>query len=1115
MDSPDRRPPALVRSGGPLGALPALSGAARRALAGIAALSALTAVSVVTQALALAQVVAAIVGGRSWSPEWLGVLAGAVVVRALVTWATQVVAARAAAGTKAELRASLVDSAVRRGPEWIAARGPAELTALGTRGLDALDAYFAQYLPALVSAVVLPVAVGFAILLADPLSAVLVAVTVPLIPVFAILVGKYTQGRVGALADAEERLSGRLLELIKALPVLIAFRRADAQVTAVRTVSEKHRAATMATLRVAFSSAVVLELVSTLSVALVAVGIGLRLVGGDLGLATGLFVLVLAPECYLPLRAAGAAHHASEDGVEAVRRVADVLVDAPDGGHPMPRGEVKLTGLRVARRDMIPVTCTVRPGEITRLDLPSGAGKSTAIAALLGFASPCDGRITVADVELTDADLVAWRRSIAWVPQRPAFTGATVADELELAVPEALTSEIAELSVALGINALLGRGTAELSTGERQRVAVARALLRVRHGAWLLVLDEPTAHLDPRHAAAVQAQVRQAADAGVAVLLASHRATAAGEGPARTGSSSADVRSAREPGRARLRALISGRLLMAALLGTLALAAGVALTATSAWLIATASERPSILTLSVAIVGVRAFGLAKAGLRYAERLTSHDAALRTATTLRERLWRKVIHLGAAAPQPAEAARRLVDDVTTVRDLTPRVLMPPLIAAGVSLLAIAVQWTVLPAAGLALLAAVLVAGLIAPWLTVRLDNRSTAARTGDRRVVAARMLTLFDAAPDLLAYGADKSVRAELAALDADLTRRARRQAFGAGAGAGLVVLATGLAALTGAWLGTGSGVLVAVLALVPLALTEALAPLPAAAQHLSALRTALTSITLPNRDERPAFEAVSAPGAVVESPAPLRDEQPRPALAMTAASGSRRTSGAVVGVAGRLSVVDRSAEQLPCTTPPPVVELVGVDVRWPGAGQPALRDLTITIPKGAHVAVVGESGAGKSTLLALLLGFLDPERGTAHRPERVAWCPQEPHLVATTVRENLRLADPAATDAELADALRAACLPTWADRLDVELGAGGSGTSGGEATRIALARALLTRDADLVLLDEPTAHLDVPTARKLLAGLKERLAGRTVLHVTHRPEEAADADLVLDLSRRT
>ncbi len=194
------------------------------------------------------------------------------------------------------------------------------------------------------------------------------------------------------------------------------------------------------------------------------------------------------------------------------------------------------------------------------------------------------------------------------------------------------------------------------------------------------------------------------------------------------------------------------------------------------------------------------------------------------------------------------------------------------------------------------------------------------------------------------------------------------------------------------------------------------------------------------------------------------------------------------------------------------VLLDGVDVWWPGAAEPSLRDVTLDLPQGATVAVVGPSGAGKSTLLALLLGFLPARTGHAKIPDRVTWCPQEPQLVSTTIRENLRMADPHADDAALRTALRLAGLDAWTDRLDTLVGTGGAAVSGGEAHRLALARALVAAPrADLVLLDEPTAHLDVPTADAVLDRLRGALAGRTVIHVTHRPAEAADADLVLEV----
>jgi len=354
-------------------------------------------------------------------------------------------------------------------------------------------------------------------------------------------------------------------------------------------------------------------------------------------------------------------------------------------------------------------------------------------------------------------------------------------------------------------------------------------------------------------------------------------------------------------------------------------------------------------------------------------------------------------------------------------------------------AVAVQSAILPAAGLALAIAVAAAGLGAPAVALAVDRHATRALAEGRRRVAAKVLTLLEAAPDLIAFGAHHAHRADLAREDAELARKARRQALSAGAANALIILALGAASTVSIGLaGNVDPLLLPVLALVPLALTETLTQLPAAAQHLAPLRAAHTYRPTP-----PAHPV--ATGAL---------------------------------------------------------ELQHVDVRWPGAITPTLRDITLGIGPGTHLAVVGPSGAGKSTLLALMAGLLPAERGTVRLP-KTAWVPQEPHLVATTLRENLRIANPEATDDQLREALHRAEIGTWTNRLDHDP----TTASGGEAQRIALARALLA-DADLLLLDEPTAHLDEPTARRILTSLE----GRTVVHVTHRPEEAARADAILELT---
>ncbi|MFQ6273478.1 thiol reductant ABC exporter subunit CydD [Kutzneria viridogrisea] len=1061
---------------GPLGALPGLSRSARRALVTCAVLAVLTAAALVAQAWALATLLASVAAGHTDQVGGpLALAAAAVLARAVLSWATETAAARAAAGAKEELRARALDRALDLGPEWIAERGSAELTVLSTKGLDALDAYFTKYLPALVTAAVVPALVGACILVADPTSALLIALTVPLIPLFAALIGKFTEHRAARAADATARLSGYLLELVRALPVLTAFRRAPAQAEAVRKVGEQHRKATGATLRVAFLSAFALETVATLSVALVAVDIGLRLVAGSLGLATGLLVLILAPECYLPLRAAGAAFHASEDGVEAVRRVAEIGTRDHEGTAEAGTGAIVVRGLGVRRRDRLApedLSFTLRPGQIHRLDSPSGAGKSTTLAVLLGFVRPDAGQVTVDGVDLSTVDLSTWRRQLAWMPQRPVFSADTVRAELDL-----IGGDILGAASRVSAEPLVDRPLAELSTGERQRVALVRALLRIEQGARWLLLDEPTAHLDPATAARVMSVITEVAASGVGVLLATHRIADQDQPAPPTAPVLAASRPSTGQVRARVRDLVSWRLLAGAALGVAAVGCGIALTATAAWLIARAAQQPPILTLSVAIVAVRTFGLGKGVLRYVERLVTHDAAFRLGGELRVRLWQAVVRLGPArttALRRTDGVQRLVDDTDAVRDLVPRVLIPPLVGGLVAIGAVVLESAVLPAAGLALGIGLLVAGVAGPAVALLVERRASTALAAGRRDVAAKVLVLFDAAADLIAYGTHRLRRSELAAADSALAATARRQAFGAGAAGAVVTAAIGAATVACAWLAASAvaagqldPVLAPLVVLVPLAAAEAVAGLPVAAQQWGALRSAHQRVTELLGD---------------------RPERDRPDMGLRDAP-----------------------------VPGEHLHLHEVTARWPGAGAPALTGVTLgPIRPGTHVAVVGPSGAGKSTLLALLLGFLPAEQGELRLPGRVSWCPQEPQLVSTTIRENLRLGDPAASDQALREALVAAELPGWAHRLDVVLGAGGATVSGGEAQRLALARALLRAEhADLVLLDEPTAHLDEPTARVLLDRLRDRLAGRTVVHVTHRPEEAELADLVIEVSLGT
>ncbi|MYX88093.1 MULTISPECIES: thiol reductant ABC exporter subunit CydD [unclassified Streptomyces] len=514
--------------------------ATRFFLAAVVVLGALGAGLVIAQAMLLAELIVSSFEQRFDTGDLttpLLLLVAVALGRALVSWLTELAAHRASAAVTSELRMRLVERAGQLGPGWLGDRRTGSLIALATRGVDALDDYFARYLPQLGLAVVVPVAVLARIVTEDWVSAAIIVVTLPLIPLFMALIGWATQSRMDRQWGLLSRLSGHFLDVVAGLPTLKIFGRAKAQAESIRRITHDYRRATLRTLRIAFLSSFALELLATLSVALVAVTIGMRLVHGDMDLYTGLVILVLAPEAYLPLRQVGAQYHAAAEGLAAAEEVFAVL-ETPvphTGTQAPPAGALAFEGVtvRYPGRDAPAVreaTFTVEPGETVALVGPSGCGKTTLLQAALGFVAPAEGRVTVGGTDLAEVDRELWHQRIAWVPQRPQLFAGTVAENVRLARPDASEAEVARAleqagarefvaGLPAGAETELGEDGAGLSAGQRQRVALARAFLADRP---VLLLDEPTASLDGASEEAVVEAVRRLA-VGRTVLLVVHR----------------------------------------------------------------------------------------------------------------------------------------------------------------------------------------------------------------------------------------------------------------------------------------------------------------------------------------------------------------------------------------------------------------------------------------------------------------------------------------------------------------------------------------------------------------------------------------------------------------
>jgi len=503
-----------------------------------------TAVAVLVGATMLARIAARAFGGTPISALWpdFAVLIIAFVVRGAFVWAMEVAGRRAAWSVLSELRLALAAQRVRRQPLAVDGAGGAEIATVSVQGVEALEGYFARYLPQVVLASIVPFLVIAWVAFLDVEAAVIMLLTLPLVPVFMWLIGSYTADRTRARWHALRALSGHFLDVVRGLPTLRAFGRARDEAAVVARVSDRYRAATMETLRISFLSGSVLELAATLGVGLVAVTAGVRLVDGSLGLEAGLAAIVLAPELYLPFRRLGAEYHASADGLAVADRLF-ALLDAPAASTrsgpelaPSPaRATVRFDRVSfVYPGRPVPVLdgfdLELSPGETVALVGESGAGKSTVAALLLGLLSPTAGRITVGDAEVSKCDLEAWRQHVAWVPQQPTMFRGTVADNIRLGNPDAGQESVAEAAGLAGADdfiralpdgyaTLLGDGQRSLSPGERRRIGLARAFLR---DAPLVILDEPTADLDPANVSLVAAAVRRL-QTGRTMLVIAHR----------------------------------------------------------------------------------------------------------------------------------------------------------------------------------------------------------------------------------------------------------------------------------------------------------------------------------------------------------------------------------------------------------------------------------------------------------------------------------------------------------------------------------------------------------------------------------------------------------------
>lgn len=1100
----------------------------------------------------------------------------AIIVRLLAHYIQESVANRLGSAVKATFRERALEHMFKLGVQHKERHG--DVIHMLTDGLEQVDAYVARYIPQILYAIMIPLIMGIAIVDTLPIIGIILIITVPLIPFFMILIGKQADRLNKEQWERMSFLSGHFLDVLQGITTLKLFGRAKDQIKIIGRLSEEFKDSTLRVLRVAFLSALVLELVSTISTALIAVYLGLTLLDGEIPFFSAFFILLLAPEFYTPFRQLGAAFHTGMAGKTSILKYEEFMNRKPSlpiGGQSQLKGDVQAIEIKDltftyedSENGVQHISLEAKRNSPIMLVGESGAGKSTIAHIIGGFLTAPKGSVTIDGLDLCDIDIEWWRQQITYVSQHPHIMKGTLRDVLSFGM-NVSDEEIIEACKEVqlldvinrqqdGLDTVISEGGLGLSGGERQRVALVRAFLRKGQ---VLILDEVTAHLDVKTEAIISSAIKRLMDNKIVIII-GHRLqtmhwastlyvlkhgriiqqgsyakliavdgyfkdlvtsglgefSSAIEAQLKTETSfSLDARqeidtsirvdnqeayvigqdTIQTPEVSTSKMGIQGWKLLFAVLSpakwSLVLALiftfltvfmNVGLLTVSAWLLASAALQPGLTYLSLAIVGVRFFGVSRAVCRYFERYTSHRMAFQGLYGLR--VW-FYAHLEPLAPAilkrfgAGDMLGRIMGDIEVLQFFYLRTLIPPVAAIALTILVAYGVSTIDNSLVAPIVLAAFILGLVLP-LGVYAHNKQSLTAIGPQQGEYKSLLSdTMDSLEDVISYGNEQLVydriQHMMSTVDANKGIIERGMNLGntlflGGVQITVVIVAILAAnALTGAW----ASVMVAVAAIGTQAWFEALQPMIAAVHHGAESKVATSRL----------IALAHEPIPVVEPNAPKPFNANR--------------------------------------------EITFTDVSFGyDAHRRIYEYLRLDIKQGQSIAIVGASGSGKTTLFNMLERLYD-YGGSIHVGDvelkdisidtwrnALGTITQDTYIFHASFEDNIRLARPDASAADLERAIDRASLRSVVDRLPAGLntivGSGGHGLSGGERQRVALAR-LFLRNPQIVLLDEPLEGLDQVTRKALHRDLMEYVQDKTCLYITHQLEGLEHMDRILFMDR--